>query len=177
MHPAGLSFFNFTGFLPLLTLCHRQHNIGPNYKHDERKFKNIINTNVIPANTVKLKVLIYHINLKIHDVVMKNKISGSPVTDSIKSNVVYRYNCNLSECGSPDTNVSYIGMTTMTLRERFSNHRHQGSIHKHCIEKHGIRLKLDHILENSNILYQTQSKLDLPVFEAIHIYNPRPKLN
>jgi len=34
-------------------------------------------------------------------------------------------------------NVSYIGMTTMTLRERFSNHRYQGSIHKHFVEIHG----------------------------------------
>ena len=48
----------------------------------------------------------------------------SPVTDANKSNVVYQYNCNLNDCGSPDTNVSYIAMTTMTLRERFSNHRY-----------------------------------------------------
>ena len=107
---------------------------------------------------------------------MKNKIS-STVTNANKSNVVYQYNCNLGECGSPDTNVSYIGMTTMTLRERFSNHRYQGSIHKHCVEIHGIRPKIDHLLNNTKILYQAQSKFDLPIFEALHIYNLRPKLN
>jgi len=85
--------------------------------------------------------------------------------------------CNLGECGSPDTNVSYIGMTTMTLRERFSNHRYQGSIHKHCVEIHGNRPKIDHLLNNTKILYQAQSKFDLPIFEALHIYNLRPKLN
>ena len=72
--------------------------------------------------------------------VMKNKMCDSPVTGANEYNVVYKHNCNLGEFRSPDTNiVSYICMTTMTLRERFSNHRYQGSIHKHCIEIHGIR--------------------------------------
>ena len=81
-----------------------------NYKHDEQKCKNIINTHVIPANSVNLKVLIYYKN---RNMVMKNKLSDSPVIDADKSNVDYEYNCNLGECGSPDTNVSYIGMSTM----------------------------------------------------------------
>jgi len=108
---------------------------------------------------------------------MKNKIFDSPVTDANKSNVVYQYDCNLGECGSPDTNVSYIGITTMTLRKRLGNHRYQGSIHKHCLEIHGIRSKLDHRLDSTKILYQTKSKLDLPVFEALHIYYLCPKLH
>ena len=183
--PTSHSDINTTAFAhrPQSTATVREVNVmycnqmGPNYKHDERKFKNIINTHVIPANSINLNVLIYYKNRKIRNMVMKNKISNSPVTDANKSNVVYQYNCNLGECGSPDTTVSYIGMTTMTLRERFSNHRYQGSIHKHCVEIHGIRPKLDHLLDNTEILYQTQSKLDLPIFEALHIYNLRPKLN
>jgi len=151
--------------------------MGPNYKHDERKFKNIINTHVIPANNVNLKVLIYCRNRKLRNMVMKNKMCDSHVTDTNRSNVAYKHNFNLGECGSPDTNVSYIGMATMTLRERFSNHRYQGSIHKHCVEIHGIRPKLDYLLDDTKIIYQAQNKLDLPVFEALHIYNHRPKLN
>ena len=99
------------------------------------------------------------------------------VPDANQSNMVYQYNCILGECGSFDTNVSYIGMTTMTLRQRFSNHRYQGFIHKHCVEIHGIRPKLDYLLDNTKILYLTQNKLDLSIFETLQIYNLRPKLN
>ena len=38
--------------------------MGPNSKIDERKFKNIMNTHVIPANNVNLKVLIYYKTVK-----------------------------------------------------------------------------------------------------------------
>ena len=61
--------------------------------------KTIINTHVIPANSLNLKVLIDYKNRKIRNMVMKNKISDSPVTDVNKSNVIYHYNCNLGECG------------------------------------------------------------------------------
>jgi len=40
-----------------------------------------------------------------------------------------------------------------------------------------IRSKLDYLLDDTKIIYQAQNKLDLPVFEALHIYNHRPKLN
>ena len=70
---------------------------------------------------------------------------------------------------SPDMNVS-----TMTLRDKFSNHGYQGFIHKNCVEIHGIHPKPDYLLHNTKILYQTQNKLDLPVFEALHIYTTVP---
>ena len=102
-----------------------------------------------------MKVPTYYKNRKLRNMVMKNKMCDSPVTDANKSNVVYQYNCNVGECGSSDTNMSYIGMTTITLREWFSNHKHQDSIHKHCVEIHGIRPKLDYVLNNTNLIFLT----------------------
>ena len=76
-----------------VNVMHHNHSVQ-NYKHDEQKCKNIINTHVIPANSVNLIVLIYYKNRKIRNMVMKNKMSDSPVTDANKFNVDYQYNCN-----------------------------------------------------------------------------------
>ena len=65
----------------------------------------------------------------------------------------------------------------MTLRERFNNHSKNQEIQYHYIQIHDIRPKLDYILDNTKFLYQTQNKLDLTVFEALHTYNQRPKIN
>ena len=74
----------------------------------------------------------------------------------------------------------YIGMTTCTLKERFRNHRYQGSIFEHFVVKHDdatIKPKLEELLDCTEILYFENNPVLLHIFEALHIKKNSPNLN
>ena len=78
---------------------------------------------------------------------------------------------------SPNVNNSYIGLTTMTLRDRMSAHRYQGSIFKHSRTIHGVSPQIDDLLQNTKILYCESDSYLLAKFEALHIRKLKPRLN
>ena len=71
----------------------------------------------------------------------------------------------------------YIGMTSMTLKERLSAHRYQGSIFKHYRLAHCVKPTLDKLLENTSIIYRVKDRRRLNIFEALLIRIKKPILN
>ena len=108
---------------------------------------------------------------------MKNNLSqtNTPIQD--RSHVVYEFVCDKGECMSPNIKSSYIGLTTMSLKERMSAHRYQGSIFKHFRTVHGVSPKIDYLLQQSKILYLESDPFLLAKFEALHIRKFKPILN
>ena len=98
----------------------------------------------------------------------------SPRPESV---VVYEYTCNLGECNSLTPKNLYIGLTTCTLKERFRHHRYQGSIFKHLRDVHDHVPTVDDLCRATKILYTSQNKYDLDVYEALFIRKYRPKLS
>ena len=100
------------------------------YKNDELALKRIFKRHIFEIN-VKLELLIYYKNLKTTNLLMKNNLLKANTPFKERSHIVYEFICRKGECISPNINNSYIGLTTMTLKERMSAHRYQGSIFKH----------------------------------------------
>ena len=108
---------------------------------------------------------------------MKNNISQQNIPLKDRSHVVYEFICEKGECMSPNVKSSYIGLTTMSLKERLSAHRYQGSIFKHFRSTHGTSPQLDYLIQQTKILYfETDPRL-LSKFEALHIRKIKPTLN
>ena len=147
-----------------------------NYKIDESALKQILKRHVFQIS-IKLDLIIYYKSKKVSDLLIKNNISACNVPKNEKSHVVYKFTCNLGECSSLQNENSYIGLTTMTVKKRMSAHRYQGSIFKHCRNKHGVSPNIDNLLESSEILYHEGDQFQLHVYEALHIRKFRPPLN
>ena len=111
---------------------------------------------------------------------MKNNSNCVQTHHYEKSHLVYRFSCNIGECRSLSKKNEYIGMTTCTLKERFSKHRYQGAIFEHYVAKHDgaiNRPKLEEMLDNTKILYFENNPILLHIFEALHIKKLSPNLN
>ena len=104
-------------------------------------------------------------------------MSNNIVPDSLKSHVVYRFHCKLGECFSAQPRNVYIGLTTMTLKERMSAHRYKGSIFEHFRTKHGVSPTVDQLLGSTEIIYRENDSFQLHVYEALHIRKFQPPLN
>ena len=65
----------------------------------------------------------------------------------------------------------------MSLKDRMSAHRYQGSIFKHFRNVHGISPQIDDLINQSKILYYENDPFMLAKFEALHIRKFKPKLN
>ena len=72
---------------------------------------------------------------------------------------------------------SYIGMTTMTLRDRLIAHKYKGSIFAHLRTVHAVNPDIDVLLDNTNILYNEKDQFQLQIYEALHIRKFQPSLN
>ena len=71
----------------------------------------------------------------------------------------------------------YIGLTTMTLKERMGAHRYKGAIFDHFRVKHGVSPTLEQLLGSTEIIYYENDAFQLRVFEALHIKKFQPSLN
>ena len=107
---------------------------------------------------------------------MKNNLTNSRVAHEDKSHVVYEFQCPERECQS--LKQTYIGLTSCTLRERFTNHRNKGSIFAHYFLKHGgEKPVVKNMLQATKILYHCDQKFNLHIFEALFIRKFKPNLN
>ena len=109
-----------------------------NYKIEEKAIRNIIKSHVLELS-VKINLIIYYKACKLSEKLMKNNSNCVQTHHYEKSHLVYRFSCNIGECRSLSTKNEYIGMTTCTLKERFSKHRYQGAIFEHYVAKHTVK--------------------------------------
>ena len=147
---------------------------SPNYKTDENIIKNIIKRHVLQVS-VKLHLLIYYKNRKISDLIKKNNASSQSLPDKDRSHLVYEFRCQ--EGGCQPLNITYIGLTTCTLKERLTGHRYQGSIFEHYRRVHGRSPEVTKLLNSTKILYTPENPRYLSVYEALHIKKLKPVLN
>ena len=146
------------------------------HKNDELALKRILKRHVSEVN-IKLELLIYYKSLKITNLLIKNNISNVNTSHGDRSHIVYEFTCNKGECNSPSIHNSYIGLTTMTLRDRMSAHRYQGSIFRHFRNSHGVNPLICDLLDNSKILYYENDPILLGKYEALHIRRLKPSLH
>ena len=147
-----------------------------NYKQDETALRNIIKNHVFQIN-VKLKLLIYYKNKRVSDFLIRNNLTKVALPNDEKTHVVYRFKCNIGECQAPGNVNTYIGMTTLSLRDRMKAHKYKGSIFAHIMIEHDIRPDVDNLLSSTEILYQENNPVQLHIYEALHIRKLQPSLN
>ena len=144
------------------------------YKMDEKKLKQIMNTYVSPvAENKVVKLIVYYKTRRLSNLFIRNR---SHYNDEfhLSHHVVYKYTCEKEGCNS----LSYIGYTTCSLGERFKMHTSTGSICKHLREKHQAqRIPKTELLENTKILVRYPDKRRLIIAEALLIKTERPALN
>ena len=144
------------------------------YKLDEEAIRKIIKNHVLQL-TVKIKFHIYYKSPKVHNLIMKNNLSKTPVPDGDKSHLVYEFKCQEGQCSA--LNNSYIGMTTLTLRGRLARHMHQGAILSHFHSAHKKKPDIDTVLKFTRVLYLCNHPILLPIIKALFIRKNKPNMN
>lgn len=82
------------------------------------------------------------------------------------------YKCDRLPC--KEANISYIGHTTTTLKDRLKQHT---SIKRHYREEHNINITGSQMINNTNTLIQLHNKQDLIIMEALLIKQHKPIIN
>ena len=147
-----------------------------NYRLDENALKKIIKNHVFQVN-IRIKLLIFYKNKKVSDLLIRNNISTGVLEDKDQSHLVYEFVCQEGECKSSSVKNSYIGLTTMTLKDRLSAHRYQGSILEHFRYVHDRNPKLPELIRCTKVIYKENDAFQLAVYEALHIRKLKPNLN
>ena len=146
--------------------------MSSNYKHDEKRLKDIITSHVVGNNDEKVKLFIYYKNKRVKNLFIKNNIHTVPVEK--KSHLVYAYSCKQEGCRPLNM---YIGYTECSLTDRMRNHTQNGSIIKHSMDVHKQKLTTAQILECTKILRFFNTKEELTIAEALIIKEKEPSLN
>ena len=147
-----------------------------NYRQDETAMRQILKRHVFEIEA-KIDFIIYYHSSKTSDMLIRNNPTCLNKPDHLKSHLVYRFTCALGECRSLSNKNTYIGMTTMTLKDRLGAHRYQGSIFEHIRLTHGVRVDLDSLIKSTEIIYKENDPIQLHIFEALHIRKFQPSLN
>ena len=122
-----------------------------------------------PTNEAqKINLIIYYKNRKLKNLIIKN----NPNKPTEESNVVYKYTCNVQSC--KETNVFYVGMTTVTIKERFKQH---SAIKKHFEQTHKRNITGSEMFKNVSVLARRREKEDLSILEALMIKRLNPTIN
>jgi hypothetical protein len=152
-----------------------QNQMNPQYKLDERVLKDIYREKIRCTDEChKVTLNIYYKNNKVKNLIMKNNITNS--TEMLqKSNVVYKINCPVENCESP--NPYYIGYTECTLTKRLTFHAQSGGPKEHCAQKHNMSLNRNQLIENTSIIATEQDPTRLKIYEALSILEQNPSLN
>ena len=111
------------------------------------------------------------------DLLIRNNISTGVLEDKDQSHLVYEFVCQEGECKSSSIKNSYISLTTMTLKDRLSAHRYQGSILEHFRYAHDRNPKLPELLLGTKVIYKENDAFQLAIYEALHIRKLKPNLN
>ena len=147
-----------------------------NYRQDETALRQILKRHVFEVET-KIDFIVYYHSSKTSDMLIRNNPTCLNKPDYLKSHLVYKFTCALGECRSLSNKNTYIGMTTMTLKDRLGAHRFQGSIFAHIRLTHGVRVDLDTLIKSTEIIYKENDPIQLHIFEALHIRKLQPSLN
>ena len=147
-----------------------QNQMSSVYKQDERNLRNIISEFTSPAANKQVNLRIIYRNRKLSSIFIKNNCQKqvSP------SHVVYQYKCNNEECQPSNT---YIGYTTLTIKQRMSQHAQNGGILAHNREHHDRVLSGAEMEEQTVVLYSANERQDLIIAEALFIKSESPQIN
>ena len=170
-----ISAGNTASAVPSVKLYYRNQ-YSRNYRLDEAAVKNILKRHVFQIS-VKLDLIIYYKSKKTSEMIMKNNLSDTGTLVQDRSHLVYEFVCKEGECMSANIKNSYIGLTTMTLKERLGAHRYKGAIFDHYRRVHSKNPQIDVLLESTKIIYFCSDRFKLPIFEALHIRKYKPNLN
>ena len=96
-------------------------------------------------------------------------------THEQESNVVYHFECPDDACQRRQ--ISYIGLTTSTLKRRMQGHRNSGAIHAHFTDTHDRKPLVAELIENTKIINREPTNSRLRIAEAVSIELRRPTLN
>ena len=151
-----------------ITLFYRNQ-MTKEYKRDESNLRRVIRNSVKATDdTKRIKLIIYYRNKKLRNLIIRNN-PNKPTEDF---NVVYKYECNERSC--KETNAFYIGMTTVTIKERFKQH---ASIKKHYATTHNRNITGSEMIRNVSVLAREREKKDLLILEALLIKDHNPPIN
>ena len=158
----------------VVTLYYKSH-MNTAYKEDERIIRDIISSNVSPAgNTTDIKTIIYYQSKKTSHLLLRNNLTPRPA-ELQRTNLIYKHICQNEDC-RPHTS-SYIGMTTTRLSRRISNHLQSGTIKRHYLESHGVRLTREDMEAGTTILDYETNPGRLAILEALYIKEEKPRIN
>ena len=150
-------------------------NYGTAYKQETEAVKNIIKRGVQTTNSeTKIDLRVYCKPNQMASLVMRNS-TAPPKEKEAKTNVVYKFLCPERDC--EPSSVSYIGLTSTTLRRRFQGHRSHGAIFQHYTEVHDRKPAVNELLESTSILGHESSSRRLMIAEAVSIKLQKPTLN
>ena len=88
-----------------------------------------------------------------------------------ESNLVYKYSCDKMPCTEVET--CYIGLTTVTVRERFKHHR---SVKKKIYDVHKEIVSGREMMRNVSVIVRCPHKQDLHILEALLIKKINPSI-
>ena len=157
-----------------ITLYYKM-NYGTAYKQESEVVRNIIKRGVRTIDPeMKLDLRVYCKPNQMASLVMRNS-TAPPKEKAAKTNVVYKFECPERDC--EPSNVSYIGLTSTTLRRRLQAHRNQGSIFQHYTDQHDRRPTVNELLESTSIIGHETTSRRLMIAEAVSIKLQKPTLN
>ena len=91
------------------------------------------------------------------------------------TNVVYLFKCPVGACER--RTITYIGLTSTTLRRRMLAHRNNGAINKHYTKEHDRKPLLTELLQNTTVIHRENVPMRLNISEAVSIAVRHPVLN
>ena len=151
-------------------ICFYLESFNPkNTKNDQKNINKIVNEHIKPKDQNKeIDITLYYRPKKI-----ETYFSTRPNKQTMeRHNVVYQFTCNEESC-----NASYIGYTTNMLLTRAKQHKYAPSkINKHFNDAHQ-KSPTNGMLENFNIIYQSNNEYDIRIAEAILIKKEMPDIN
>ena len=143
-----------------------QNQFSNSYKTDERIIKQIVKDNTKCVNESDLlKITIYCKTHTINNLISKNNLSHK--SNRLKTNIVYKYTCNVGDCELQ--NSTYIGMTTTALSRRLTMHLASGGPKINMQNNHNSTISRENLVQNTNILYYEPDFNRLQIVEAILI--------
>ena len=83
--------------------------------------------------------------------------------------MVYHFKCYFDSC-----NDIYIGFTTQELELRMKQHCYKGAIKLHISEKHNDNIDFTKTLDNTDVIFKSNRKVELQLVESylIRLRNP-----
>ena len=158
----------------ILTVYH-QMTYGSQHEQEAEVLRKIVHRGVeIIEPFEKLSLRIFCRPRTISSLIMRNSTTERTSLEQ-STNVVYSFKCSVDACQHRD--ITYIGLTTTTLRRRMLAHRNNGGINSHYTKTHDRKPLLDELLKNTTIIHRENIKYRLNIAEAVSIAIKHPALN